>query len=76
LTTRLSTGTEGLDALLGGGFPKGSIVLITGNPGSGKTIFSTQFLYKGAIVRRERGVYVSFAEAKHEFVGNAKSVGF
>jgi KaiC/GvpD/RAD55 family RecA-like ATPase len=74
--TRVSTGTEGLDSLLGGGFPKGSIVLITGNPGTGKTIFSTQFLYKGAMVGRERGVYVSFAEAKDEFGQDAKSVGF
>jgi len=76
LTTRVSTGTEGLDVLLGGGFPKGSIVLITGNPGSGKTIFSTQFLYRGAMDRRERGVYVSFAEARQQFGRNAKSVGF
>ncbi|MEM5834641.1 MAG: ATPase domain-containing protein [Candidatus Aenigmatarchaeota archaeon] len=39
---RIKTGIKGFDELLGGGFPKGSIVLITGVPGSGKTIFCLQ----------------------------------
>jgi len=73
---RISTGTKGLDDLLSGGFPKGSIVLVTGNPGTGKTILSTQYLYRGAVNRHERGVYVSFAETANEFKRNARSVGF
>ncbi len=76
MKARISTGSEGLDVLLGGGFPKGSIVLVTGNPGTGKTIFSTQYLYRGAVDKHERGVYVSFAETMNEFKRNARSVGF
>ncbi|MEM5853132.1 MAG: ATPase domain-containing protein [Candidatus Aenigmatarchaeota archaeon] len=39
---RIKTGIKGFDELIEGGFPKGSIVLITGVPGSGKTIFCLQ----------------------------------
>ena len=59
---RVPTGIDGLDPLIEGGFPRGSLVLLAGNPGTGKTIFSMQFLYKGAEDCGENGVYVSFAE--------------
>jgi circadian clock protein KaiC len=45
---RVPTGIDGLDPLIEGGFPRGSLVLLAGNPGTGKTIFSMQFLYNGA----------------------------
>ena len=35
---RISTGIKGLDSLLLGGFPQGSITLVSGTPGTGKTI--------------------------------------
>ncbi|MEM5821210.1 MAG: ATPase domain-containing protein, partial [Candidatus Aenigmatarchaeota archaeon] len=41
---RISTGIEELDKLLEGGFVKGSCILVSGYPGSGKTIFGFQFL--------------------------------
>ncbi|HEC92947.1 MAG TPA: DUF2075 domain-containing protein, partial [Candidatus Atribacteria bacterium] len=44
---RTSTGVEGLDDLLNGGYPKGCIVLVSGTPGTGKTIICFQFLYAG-----------------------------
>ncbi len=44
---RVKTGVNGLDDLISGGFPKGTITLISGPPGSGKTILCCQFLYKG-----------------------------
>ena len=47
---RVPTGIDGLDPLIEGGFPKGSLVLLAGNPGTGKTIFSMQFLYRGVKV--------------------------
>jgi len=34
---RVSTGVEGLDEMLGGGFPKRRVVLLCGGPGAGKT---------------------------------------
>jgi len=67
---RLPTGIDGLDSLIESGFPRGSLVLLAGNPGTGKTIFSMQFLYKGAEDHGENGVYVSFAENEDTIVRN------
>lgn len=44
------TGTEGLDAILGGGLPAHRVYLVEGIPGSGKTTLAIQFLMEG--VRR------------------------
>ncbi len=44
---RVKTGISKLDDLLSGGFPKNSITLVSGPPGSGKTIVCCQFLYQG-----------------------------
>ncbi len=33
---------EGLDTILNGGFPMGSVVLLAGHAGSGKTVLSQQ----------------------------------
>src|SRR5665648_375989 len=55
-------GIAEFDEILNGGFPTRSFIIIAGNAGSGKTIFSTQFLYNGAVKYNEKGIYVSFAE--------------
>ncbi|MEM5815276.1 MAG: ATPase domain-containing protein [Candidatus Aenigmatarchaeota archaeon] len=55
------TGIKGLDDLLKGGLPLGSTTLISGSPGSGKTILSMQFLVNGAI-NGENGLYISLEE--------------
>lgn len=55
---RVKTGIPGFDELIEGGFPKNFNVLITGGPGTGKTIFGLQYLYNGAM-NGENGVYVS-----------------
>ncbi len=67
---RVPTGIDGLDSLIEGGFPRGSLVLLAGNPGTGKTIFSMQFLHKGAENHSENGIYVSFAENKDTIINN------
>ena len=43
---RISTGVATLDALIEGGIPRGFTVLVAGNPGTGKTILTTHFLYE------------------------------
>lgn len=55
---RVKTGIKGFDELVEGGIPKGSNVLLTGLPGTGKTVFGLQYLYNGAI-NGENGLYVS-----------------
>lgn len=58
---RIKTGINGLDELLQGGLPKGYCVLISGAPGTGKTIFGLQYLYNGAR-NGEKGLYIAFNE--------------
>jgi circadian clock protein KaiC len=45
---RLGTGSAALDAILGGGIPAGSVTVIAGEPGSGKTVFTLQALFHHA----------------------------
>jgi circadian clock protein KaiC len=71
---RVSTGVDGFDALIDGGFPRGSLVLMAGEAGSGKTIFSAQYLYHGASELAEPGIYVSFAENRETFLENMKKL--
>jgi KaiC/GvpD/RAD55 family RecA-like ATPase len=58
---RVPTGIGGLDEMLGGGFPAGHVVLVTGLPGTGKTCFGLQFLMAGAAAG-EKGVFLSLEE--------------
>jgi KaiC/GvpD/RAD55 family RecA-like ATPase len=57
----ITTGIEGLDSLFKKGIPKGSIILVIGGPGSGKTIFGLQVLYN-AVKNGEKVLYMSFEE--------------
>jgi len=71
-----STGITDLDLIIGGGFPKGSLILVAGNPGTGKTIFSAQWVFRGATDQGENGIYVSFAESRESFYRHMRSFGF
>jgi circadian clock protein KaiC len=55
---RLTSGDKGLDLILGGGLPLHGINLITGLPGSGKTLLCQQFSFAGATPERP-AIYVS-----------------
>lgn len=72
---RLSSGVKGLDMLIDGGFPDGSIVLVSGTPGTGKTIMGLQFLFEG-IKQKEMGIYVSFEQEKKDIVRQASMFGW
>ena len=58
----VKTGIIGLDVLLKGGLRKNSSVLITGAPGTGKTLMALQFVYTGAKDYGENGVYITTEE--------------
>ena len=73
---RISTGIPCLDQIIGGGFPRGSLILLAGNPGTGKTVFSAQFIHRGASEYGENGVYVSFAESRDVFYNHMHGFGF
>src|SRR5271165_4058841 len=71
---RASSGVERLDAMLGGGYFRGSSVLITGSAGTGKSILAGAFA-EAACLRKERTLYVSFDENPSEVVRDLSSVG-
>ncbi len=72
---RVKTGIPGFDELIQGGIPKGFNVLITGTPGTGKTIFGLQYLYDGAMAG-ENGVYVSLETASDGLKNQASQFGW
>ena len=49
---RISIGDPQFDALLGGGVPEHSIVLLAGVPGTGKTMLAQQFAFANGTVER------------------------
>ena len=61
MVERIKTGIPGMDELLYGGIPKRNIVLLSGGPGTGKTIFSQQYIYYG-LTRGEPAIYVALEE--------------
>ena len=70
----IPTGVRGLDTLLAGGIPRGSLVLLAGNPGAGKTTLAAKILYEAA----EHGhpvMYVSFVEPRDDFMAHMESLG-
>ncbi|MEM0331201.1 MAG: KaiC domain-containing protein [Archaeoglobaceae archaeon] len=71
---RLSTGIEGLDAILGGGIPKGYVVAVIGSYGTGKTTLGLHFIHEG-LKNGESCIILSFDEDEESILRNARSVG-
>jgi len=60
---RVSSGVDGFDQLIDGGFPTGRLYVLSGPPGSGKTTFSAQFMAAGAAAG-DTSLYVSMHETR------------
>lgn len=73
---RSKTGISGLDALLGEGIPKGSSLLISGVAGTGKTLLSLEFIYRGAKEFGEKGIFVSFEETEERLKADGIGMGW
>ncbi|MFH0713441.1 MAG: ATPase domain-containing protein [Candidatus Micrarchaeota archaeon] len=69
---RVSSGVPGLDELIEGGFPEGASVLVSGGPGTGKTILCMEYLYNGAKKFKEPGMYVTLEEGAHNLWWNVQ----
>ena len=74
LNHRVPTGVVSLDENIQGGLPGGSMTLVAGNPGTGKTLLSGEFLHHGAKLG-ENGLYVSFSEGRESFLEYMRRVG-
>lgn len=69
---RVKTNIYGLDAMLYGGIPKQSQLIITGGPGTGKTLLSFEYIYKGAELG-EVGVFLTFDEDPERVLQNVRA---
>jgi circadian clock protein KaiC len=73
-STRITSGSEELDRMCGGGFFRDSIVLVSGATGTGKTLMVTEFLEGGA-ASDERCLLLGFEESREQLFRNATGWG-
>jgi len=76
MVRKVETGIPGLDEMLQGGFPGERMILVMGGPGTGKTIFGSQFLHHGATKLEEKTVYISLDETKQHFLEEMLAFGW
>ncbi|MBK1699796.1 ATPase domain-containing protein [Thiococcus pfennigii] len=74
LADRKTFGVPGLDTMLGGGIPRGHVVLLGGNTGAGKSILAMHFLEAG-LRAGERGIWVGLEEPVPQVLKNAGALG-
>ena len=73
---RVPTGVPGFDKLVHGGLVRNSLNLISGGAGSGKSIFSMQYVYNGVQQYGENGLYITFDENGDSIRGDALGFGW
>ncbi|MCS7139126.1 MAG: KaiC domain-containing protein [Candidatus Nezhaarchaeota archaeon] len=72
---RVSTGIPKIDEMLAGGIPRGFAVALTGEPGTGKTVFCIHFIAEG-LKRGEKGIFVTTEESRSSIMVQASQFGF
>jgi len=72
---RLSTGSGAIDAMMDGGLYKGSVTMVSGISGTGKTVLGVQFL-SAAVAAGHKTLLVSLDEHPRQLSRNAGSLGF
>ncbi|CAN5730797.1 circadian clock protein KaiC [soil metagenome] len=73
-TARVSSGCPELDGMVGGGFYRDSVTVVSGPTGVGKTLMCAQFLAAG-VDAGERCLLFSFEESREELLRNARTSG-
>jgi len=74
--TQLTTGDASLDTILGGGVAAGSLLMIGGPPGSGKTILAQQMCFANATVERPAIYYTTWSEPHEKMVRHLSPFSF
>jgi circadian clock protein KaiC len=69
------THIPGLDQILEGGLPRGRTTVLSGGPGSGKTLLALEFLYRGALAG-EAGIFIGFEEPVEHLREYAATLGW
>jgi circadian clock protein KaiC len=72
---QISTGISGLDDVTSGGLPVDRLYLVHGDPGTGKTTLSLQFLLQG-LKQGEKGLFITLSETRDELQTVAHSHGW
>lgn len=72
---KVQTGLPGLDKLLLGGFPQGKVVLVLGEPGTGKSILASQYLMWGLSKGHETTIFIGMNESKDRHIAEMKGLG-
>ena len=73
---RIPTGIPGLDDIIQGGFPEGSTILVSGGAGTGKTILALQYVYSGAALYNEPGIFITLEEGPKNILWNLSNFGW
>jgi len=73
---KIKTHIKGFDKLVSGGLTQGKTILLTGTPGTGKTIFGLQYIYNGVIKDKQKGLYISFEEPISALINQAGQFGW
>jgi KaiC/GvpD/RAD55 family RecA-like ATPase len=73
---KVKTGVPGFDSLIEGGLERKSVVVLAGEAGSGKTTFAMQYLYSGAALYKEPGLYITFEEQKQSLFRHMVRMGW
>lgn len=73
---RLSTGIDGLDQVLSGGYLENSINVIMGAPGTGKTLLAEQLIFRNAAKERPGLYLTTLSEPLERFILNTQSYPF
>jgi circadian clock protein KaiC len=73
---RLRTGVPRLDVVLGGGLPVGSLTVIAGAPGCGKTILAQQICFQNASTERKAIYYSTISEPPEKFISHLEVFDF
>ncbi len=72
----VQTYIDGFDEVLGGGIPKGSLVLVCGGPGTMKTSIAFSILYKNVKNNASKGLYITLEENVEDLRSSMESMGW
>ncbi len=71
-----STGVPRLDQVLGGGIPRGSLLMVVGPPGSGKTTLATQMAFAAARAGRGALILTALSEPTSKLIAHLRAFRF
>jgi KaiC/GvpD/RAD55 family RecA-like ATPase len=71
---KIPSGVPGMDEILKGGIRENASVLLSGGPGTGKSIIGMQFLLEGAR-KKEKGLCILYDTKEEDFLNYAEELG-